>query len=102
MIFAIREKLKKLNFLPLEATISTLAKNDQSSFDKVFDNLSNAAYRISLRRSGAELDGGGGRRKTAPPPPTAVLYTIGGPCIRLAGSESRLIGGRQTSPDENM
>ena len=37
----------------------------------VFDDLSNAAYRLFLRRSGVELEGGG--RKTAPPPRPAVL-----------------------------
>ena len=34
-------------------------KNDRNNFDRVFDDLSNAACRMSLRRSVAELDGGG-------------------------------------------
>ena len=46
--------------LSLGATILTLAKkNYRNSFDWVFEDLSNAACRMSLRRSGAELDGGG-------------------------------------------
>ena len=62
-MFAIREKTRKFcNFLSLEATILTLAKNDQNSFAWFFDDLSNAACRMSLRRSEAELHGG---RKTA-------------------------------------
>ena len=42
-------------------------KNDRSSFLLILTALSNAACRLSLRRSGVELDGG---RKTAPPPGT--------------------------------
>ena len=34
-------------------------KNDRSTFLLILDELSNAAYRMSLRSSGAELDGGG-------------------------------------------
>ena len=45
-------------------------KNDRSSFLLILTALSNAACRLSLRRSGVELDGG---RKTAPPPRHAVL-----------------------------
>ena len=40
-------------------------KNDLSTFLLILDELSNAAYRMSLRSSGAELDGGG--VKTLPP-----------------------------------
>ena len=36
----------------------------------VFDELSIAAFRLSLRRSGDELEGGG--RKTAPPRPDVL------------------------------
>ena len=50
-----------------------LLKNDRSSFVMIFDALSNAAYRVSLRGPGAELDGGvqtspaGGRSNTHRP-----------------------------------
>ena len=40
-------------------------KHDWSTFLLILDELSNAACRMSLRSSGAELDGG---RKNAPPP----------------------------------
>ena len=40
-------------------------KNDRSTFLMHLDELSNAASRMSLRSSGAELDGGVGR-KNAP------------------------------------
>ena len=33
--------------------------NDRSSFVMIFDALSNAAYRVSLRSPGAEIEGGG-------------------------------------------
>ena len=39
-------------------------KKDQSSFIMIFDALSNAAYRVSLRGPGAELEGA----ITDPPP----------------------------------
>ena len=45
-------------------------KNDRSSFLLILTALSNAACRLSLRRSGVELDGG---RKTAPPPRHGAL-----------------------------
>ena len=40
-------------------------KKIRNSFDWVFDDISNAACRMSLRRSGTELDGGADK----PPPP---------------------------------
>ena len=41
-------------------------KNERNTFLLILDELSNAACRMSLRSSGAELDGGG--VKTPPPP----------------------------------
>ena len=41
----------------------------------VFDELSIAAFRLSLRRSGDELEGGG--RKTAPPGPMCYNRSTG-------------------------
>ena len=42
-------------------------KNDRNDFEMIFRELSNAAFRFSLRRPGAEIMGGG--RSNAPPPP---------------------------------
>ena len=44
-------------------------KNDQNDFEMIFRELSNAAFRFSLRRPGAEIMGG---RLKAPPPQQAV------------------------------
>ena len=41
-------------------------KNDRNDFEMIFRELSNAAFRFSLRRPGAEIMGGG--RSNAPPP----------------------------------
>ena len=49
-------------------------KNDRSSFLLILTALSNAACRLSLQRSGVELDGG---RKTAPPGTLCYRYTPG-------------------------
>ena len=60
-MFAIRKKTQFFRkFLLVEATVLTLAKKYRNSFDWVFEDLSNATFCKSLRRSGAELDGGGG------------------------------------------
>ena len=42
-------------------------KNDRNDFEMISRELSNAAFRFSLRRPGAEIMGGG--RSNAPPPP---------------------------------
>ena len=41
-------------------------KNDRNYFEMIFRELSNAVFRFSLRRPGAEIMGGG--RSNAPPP----------------------------------
>ena len=42
-------------------------KNDRNDFETIFRELSNAAFRFSLRRPGAEIMGGGAFKR--PPPP---------------------------------
>ena len=42
-------------------------KNDWNDFEMIFRELSNAAFRFSLRRPGAEIMGGGGGVQTPPP-----------------------------------
>ena len=39
----------------------------------IFRELSNAAFRFSLRRPGAEIMGGGGAFKRTPPPPQQAV-----------------------------
>ena len=46
-------------------SILTWAKNDRNDFEMIFRELSNVAFRFSLRRPGAEIMGG---RSNAPPP----------------------------------
>ena len=47
-------------------------KNDRSSFVMIFDALSNAAYRVSLRGPGAEIEGG----VLNNPPPQQVVENL--------------------------
>ena len=75
MLFAIREKNSKILQFFAPGSHNLKRKNDRNSFDWVFDNLSNAACRMSLRRSGTELYGGGGRINR----PLARCVTIGAP-----------------------
>ena len=49
-----------------------LLKNDRSDFVMIFDALSNAAYRVSLRGPGAEIEGGGSQQ----PPPQQVVENL--------------------------
>ena len=49
-------------------------KNNQIDFEMIFRELSNAAFRFSLRRPGAEIMGGG--RSNAPPPPPSRRWEI--------------------------
>ena len=59
---------KILEFWPLVTSILTWAKKWPIWFRNDFSRASNAAFRFSLRRPGAEIMGGGGR-SNAPPPP---------------------------------
>ena len=61
---------KILEFWPLETAILTWAKHDRNDFEMIFRELSNAAFRFSLRRPGAEIMGG---RSNAPPPPQQAV-----------------------------
>ena len=54
-----------------------MEKVSKSSFEMIFDNLSNAFFRFSLRRLGAKLE----RGRLAPPPP-AVRESLGAPTRR--------------------
>ena len=60
---------KILKFWPLVTSILTWEKNDWNDFEMIFRELSNAAFRFSLRRPRAEIMVGGGGRSNAPPPP---------------------------------
>ena len=62
---------KILEFWPLETPILTWAKNDWNDFEMIFRELSNAAFRFSLRRPGAEIMGGAFKRP--PPPPQQAV-----------------------------
>ena len=57
---------KILDFWPLVTSILTWAKKWPNDFEMIFRELSNAAFRFSLRRPGAEIMGGAFKR---PPPP---------------------------------
>ena len=59
---------KILKFWPLVTSILTWEKNDRNDFEMIFRELSNTAFRFSLRRPGAEIMGGG--HSNAPPPQT--------------------------------
>ena len=56
------------NFVPWRPQIWPEPKNDRNDFQMIFRELSNAAFRFSLQRPGAEIMGGG--RSNAPPPPS--------------------------------
>ena len=56
---------KFLNFDPWRPQFWPETKNDRNDFEMIFRELSNAAFRFSLRRPGAEIMG----RSNAPPPP---------------------------------
>ena len=45
--------------------------------EMIFGELSNAAFRFSLRRPGAEIMGGGRSNANPPPPPAGGGKTIG-------------------------
>ena len=55
-----------LNLDPWRPQFWPETKNDRSDFEMLFRELSNAAFRFSLRRPGAEIMGG---RSNAPTPP---------------------------------
>ena len=55
------------NFYPWRPQFWPEPKNDRNDFEMIFRELSNAAFRFSLRRPGAEIMGGGGVQ--TPPPP---------------------------------
>ena len=57
---------KFLNLDPWRRQFWPEAKNDQNVFEMIFRELSNDAFRFSLRRPGAEIMGG---VQTPPPPP---------------------------------
>ena len=54
------------NFDPWRPQFWPEPKNDRNDFEMIFRELSNAAFRFSLRRPGAEIMGGGVQ---TPPPP---------------------------------
>ena len=54
------------NFDPWRPQFWPEPKNDRNDFEMIFRELSNAAFRFSLWRPGAEIMGGGGR-SNAPP-----------------------------------
>ena len=56
------------NFDPWRPQFWPEPKNDRNDFEMIFRELSNASFRFSLRRPGAEIMGGG--RSNAPPPPS--------------------------------
>ena len=55
------------NFDPWRLQFWPEPKNDRNDFEMIFRELSNAAFRFSLRWPGAEIMGGG--VQTPPPPP---------------------------------
>ena len=55
------------NFDPWRPQFWPEPKNDRNDFEMIFRELSNAVFRFSLRRPGAEIMGG---RSNAPPPPS--------------------------------
>ena len=58
-----------MEFWPLVTQFWPEPKNDRNDFEMIFRELSNAAFRFSLRRPGAEIMGGAFKR---PPPQQAV------------------------------
>ena len=56
------------NFDPWGPQFWSEQKNDRNDFEMIFRELSNAAFRFSLRRPGAEIMGGGAFKR--PPPPS--------------------------------
>ena len=50
-----------------DLTFDLTLKMTRSTFLMIFDELSDAASRMPLRSSGAELDGGGGVKPLSPP-----------------------------------
>ena len=58
------------NFDPWRPQFWPEQKNDRNDFEMIFRELSNAAFRFSLRRPGAEIMGGAFKR---PPPPQQAV-----------------------------
>ena len=61
------------NFDPWRPQFWPERKNDRNDFEMIFRELSNAAFRFSLRRPGAEIMGG---VQTPPPPPPSRRWEI--------------------------
>ena len=59
---------KILEFWPLVTSILTWAKKWPNDFEMIFRELSNAVFRFSLRRPGAEIMGEGAFKRPPPPP----------------------------------
>ena len=59
------------NFDPWWPKFWPESKNDRNDFEMIFRELSNAAFRFSLRRPEAEIMGGGGFKR--PPPPQQAV-----------------------------
>ena len=67
MILSSKNRFGKYwNFDPWRPQFWPEPKHDRNDFEIIFRELSNAAFRFSLRRPGAEIMGGAFKR---PPPP---------------------------------
>ena len=78
MRWLVKKKVKFDLWWPLVTWPLTWPKNDRSSFVMILDALSNAAYRVSLRGPGAELDG-----DVQTPSPARSTPSTGPSCARV-------------------
>ena len=80
---------KFLNFYPWRPQFWPEPKNDRNDFEMIFRELSNGAFRFSLRRPGAEIMGGGGVQT---PPPPSRRWKIQRPSRAPEGAVSQSLG----------